>query len=182
VEIDALFIPDYYETVGLIAPYMEYYNIKDVLLLGSNGWNSDKLIELGGKNVEGAVFVDGFFPGSKRPGTMDFVRRFTDVYGRTPGVLEAQAYDAAMMLIYAMKGDGSHVDRGALKNRLERLRGFSGAGGAITFDRRGEAIKKLFVLTVRNGRIIEVPEEEMVAPLFENGQNGPGTDTNTLVR
>jgi len=170
VEIDALFIPDYYETVGLIAPYMDYYNIKDVLLLGANGWNSDRLITLAGKNVEGAVFVDGFFPASERPGTREFIRKFTEVYGRTPGVLEAQAYDAASMLIYAMKGTGAGsggVDRDALKSRLTRLGGFSGAGGEITFDRHGEAVKKLFLLTVRNGRIIEVPEEEIVPPLFE---------------
>lgn len=183
VEIDALFIPDYYETVGLIAPYMDYYNIKDVLLLGANGWNSDKLIPLAGKNVEGAVFVDGFFPASARPGTMDFIRRFSDVYGRMPGVLEAQAYDAAMMLIYAMNGDKS-VDRASLKGRLTRLRGFSGAGGGITFDAHGEAVKKLFLLTVRDGRIIEVPEEEITPPLFGSGQDLPpsGADINSEAR
>jgi len=184
VEIDALFIPDYYETVGLIAPYMDYYNIKDVLLLGANGWNSEKLIPLGGKNVEGAVFVDGFFPASTRPGTVEFVKKFSGAYGRTPGVLEAQAYDAAMMLIYAMKGGGERVDRASLKERLTRLRGFSGAGGEITFDSQGEAIKKLFLLTVRNGRIIEVPEEEIVPPLFDGtgGKTGPGTGRNSGAR
>jgi len=184
VKIDALFIPDYYETVGLIAPYMDYYNIKDVLLLGANGWNSEKLISLGGKNVEGAVFVDGFFPASTRPGTREFVRKFSDAYGRTPGVLEAQAYDAAMMLIYAMKGIGPGVDRDALKNRLTKIRGFSGAGGEITFDGNGEAVKKLFLLTVRGGRIIEVPEEEIVPPLpaGPGGKTGSSTGKNSVAR
>jgi ABC-type branched-subunit amino acid transport system substrate-binding protein len=172
VEADALFIPDYVETVGLIAPYLDYYNIKDVQLLGANGWNSPRLITLGGKNVEGAVFVDGFFPAGERPGTSDFVRKFNDAYGRTPGVLEAEAYDAAGMLIAALRNNGGdQQDREGLRDSLLRLRGFHGAEGSITFDSRREAVKKLFLLTVRHGRIIEVPEDEIVAPeeILESG-------------
>ncbi|MDP2690048.1 MAG: penicillin-binding protein activator [Deltaproteobacteria bacterium] len=164
VEIDALFIPDYFETVGLIAPYIGYYSIKDLQLLGANGWNSQRLVALGGKNVEGAVFVDGFFPASGRPGADEFIRKFNDAYGRPPGVLEAQAYDAALVLMAAIKGNNGLPDREALKGRLVGIKGFRGAGGEMTFDSRGEAVKKLFLLTVKNGRIIEVPEEGTAPP------------------
>ncbi|MFQ5736159.1 MAG: penicillin-binding protein activator [Thermodesulfobacteriota bacterium] len=162
VDIDALFIPDYAETVGLIAPYLEYYDIKDVKLLGANGWNSPRLVALGGRNVEDAVFVDGFFPDSDRPGTGEFIRKYHDTFGKDPGVLEAQAYDAALSVMAVLKG--STVDRAALKDRLFRLRGFAGAEGEMSYDRHGEAVKRLFLLTVRNGRIIEVPAEEIVPP------------------
>ncbi len=173
-EIDALFIPDYAETVGLIAPYLEYYNIKDVQLLGANGWNSQSLVTLGGKNVEGAVFVDGFFPAGNRPGTQDFVRRFNDTYARSPGVLEAEAYDAAASVAEALKDVKMRPDRDAVRNSLLRNRSVEGAEGSISFDSQGEAVKRLFLLTVRNGRIIEVPEEEIVPPPPAPAPDTPG--------
>lgn len=160
LEADALFIPDTYETVGLATPYLGYYNVKEVKLLGSNGWNSPNLVRRAGGYVEGAVFVDGFFARSTRPGTVEFVRRFRETYGMEPGILEAQAYDAARVLIAAINEDiGSVPDRRVLKTRIKRIEGFEGACGTLAFDRQGEAVKKLFVLTVRNGHIIEAPEE-----------------------
>jgi ABC-type branched-subunit amino acid transport system substrate-binding protein len=154
VEIDALYIPDYPEAVGQIAPYLAYYNVKDVQLLGSNGWNSPKLVELAGKYVEGAVFVDGFFSRSERPGTKRFVKRFTEVYGYRPGVIEAQAYDAAMMLLTAI-GDGAD-NRDDVRNMLERSHGLEGATGRMYFDFKGEAVKELFLLKVEGRKIVEI--------------------------
>lgn len=151
--IDSLFIPDSYDSVGLIAPYLGFYNIKGVQLLGSNAWNSRKLIELGGKNVEGAAFVDGFFSGSRRPETSAFTGRFRDTFGKDPGFIEAQAYDAASAVIAADKFGG--FDREAVRTALKRLKDFSGSTGPLSFSDRGEAVKKLFILTVRDGRITE---------------------------
>ncbi len=155
VEIDSLFIPDSSDSVGLIAPYLDFYNIKGVQLLGSNAWNSKKLVELAGKNVEGAVFVDGFFIGSKRPETGEFVARFNSTFGREPGLIEAQAYDAAYALIAAGKSGSAGFDRDAVKTALKSLKGLNGATGPLAFSERGEAVKKLFILTVKNGRIAE---------------------------
>ncbi|MFQ5441575.1 MAG: penicillin-binding protein activator [Thermodesulfobacteriota bacterium] len=155
-EVDALYIPDNYRAVSLIVPYLKYYNIEGVQLLGSNGWDSEKLIELSGRSVEGAVFVDGFFVGSARPGTSEFVERFKKTYGFMPGVIEAQAYDAAGLLIAAaMEGGTERPDREALRKRLLSMKGYRGAAGRLSFDSRGESIQKPFLLTVKNGRIVE---------------------------
>lgn len=159
VEIDSLYIPDSSDSVGLIAPYLDFYNIKGVQLLGSNAWNSKKLVELAGKNVEGAVFVDGFFAGSTRPETGEFIARFNSTFGRDPGLIEAQAYDAAYALIAAEQSGAAGFDREAVKKALKELKGFNGATGPLAFSERGEAVKKLFFLTVKNGRIAEAAVE-----------------------
>ncbi|CAG1065796.1 hypothetical protein BAC1_01387 [uncultured bacterium] len=153
VKVDALFLPDSYESVALIVPYLDYYSVKGVQLIGSNGWNSPKLPELGGKAVEGAVFVDGFYAKSLRPGTEDFTRRFVEAYGKEPGVISAQAFDAARMLIAAASGQGA--DREAVASRLRELKEFRGATGSISVNARREAQKGLFFLTVEGGRIVE---------------------------
>lgn len=157
IDIDSLFIPDSYDSVGLIAPYLDFYNIKGVQLLGSNAWNSRKLVELAGKNVEGAVFVDGFFPGSKRAETAEFTARFKEIFGHEPGLIEAQAYDASNAIISAVRERG--FDREALKAGLRELKDLKGATGSLAFSERGEAVKRLYILTVKNGRITEAEPE-----------------------
>lgn len=157
VRADALFIPDSYETVSLITPYIDYYNIKGVQLLGSSVWNSPQLPRLADKSVEGAVFVDGFFPESSRVETAEFTRLFKEVYGRTPGVIEAQAYDAVKMIITLVGENSGSLDRSELKTHLRALKNYRGITGNISFDGGGEAVKKLFLLTVIDGRIVEVP-------------------------
>ena len=80
------------------------------------------------------MFVDGFFAGSTRPETVEFVRLFKETYGTEPGALEAHAYDGARMLIAAMQGASSEGDgnRRAVKDALIAVKGFRGATGDIS--------------------------------------------------
>ncbi|MFQ5464942.1 MAG: ABC transporter substrate-binding protein [Thermodesulfobacteriota bacterium] len=174
VEVDALFIPDSYETVALASPYLDYYSIEGVRLLGANGWNSPDLVKEAGDYVEGAVFVDGYFSESTRPGTVEFTERFRETFGMEPGEIEAQAYDAARVIITAINEDLAAVpSRRALKTRIKRIEGYEGACGELSFDRRREAVKKLFVLTVRDGMIVEAPEEIPFEEDLESPETAP---------
>ena len=154
VEIAGLYIPDYPDAIAQIAPYIAYYNIENVQLLGSNGWNSPRLLKLAKEHVEGAIFVDGFYAWSERPGTREFIDEFRSAYGHRPGVIEAQAYDATMVLLGAIDIGGA--ERDDVRDALENLYGFEGATGTMSFDYSGEASKDLFILTVQDGRISEV--------------------------
>lgn len=158
--VDALYIPDSYRTVSLISPYLKYYNIDDVQLLGSSGWNSTHLVELAGRAVEGAVFVDGFFHKSTRVSSTEFARRFKETYGRDAGEVEAEAYDAASLLIKAI--DPEIPGRDLVRERLLQMNGFEGAEGSVFFDRYGGAVKEPFILTVRGRSIEEAPPYEPV--------------------
>src|SRR3990170_4202294 len=154
VAVDALYIPDYFDIIGLIAPHLAYYNVKDVKLLGANGWNSPKLVELAGKYVEGAVFTDGFFTGSKREAVSRFINDFKNLYGTEPGIIAAQAYDATRMMAEAiLSGNGK---RDEARNYLANLKKFRGVTGDIAFDSNREAIKELFILSVKKGQIVEI--------------------------
>ena len=150
IKVDALFIPDSHEPVALIAPYLDYYNVKGVRLMGPNVWNSPRLVDLAGKNVEGAVFVDGFFAAGES--AEGFSRSYGSVFGHAPGTLSAQAFDAARMLLNAASVD---ADRDGVKERLRSTKEFRGATGDISFNSKREARKKLFILTVEGGRIVE---------------------------
>ncbi len=161
-EVEALYIPDSYRTVSLITPYIKYYNIDDLQLLGSSGWNSKRLVELAGNAVAGAVFVDGFFPESKRDSSSIFALHFKETYGRYPGELEAEAYDAASLLIKAI--DSDNPGRKAVRDRLLEMSGYEGAGGPMHFDRYGGSVKKPFILTVKGRSIVEAEPPAQAPP------------------
>lgn len=152
---DALFIPDYAERIGMLAPQLMFYGIKDVTLLGINGWNSPELVERAGRFLGQAVFVDGFFADSRQPEVQRFVELYRQSYQEEPTILSAQAFDAANMLLQVMD-DPRVQNRDDLRQELAGLRGFRGVAGTIGFDALGEAIKQPYLLQVKNRRIVEV--------------------------
>jgi len=151
----ALFIPDYAERIGMLAPQLIFYGIKDVTLLGINGWNSPELVERAGRFLGQAVFVDGFFSGSRQPEVQRFVELYRNNYQEEPTILSAQAFDAANMLLQVMD-DPRVQNRDDLRQELAGLRGFRGVAGTLGFDALGEAIKQPYLLQVKNRRIVEV--------------------------
>lgn len=155
VDFDALFIPDYAERIALIAPQLAYYGIEDVPLLGINGWNSPELIRAGGKYVEDAVFVDGFYRYSTYPFVQEFVNRYFEQYGEEPTIMEAQGFDAANILI-GLINKSDVVTREGLRRELSRLENYPGVTGATSFDPQGDADKVLFLLQVQNGNIVQI--------------------------
>jgi branched-chain amino acid transport system substrate-binding protein len=155
VDFDAIFIPDAPAKAGLIVPQLAYYDIEDVYLLGTNLWHSPKMIEMARDYVQGAIMPDGFFPDSQNLQVREFVKLFEDTYVETPGVIEATAYDTAMMLFQICQ----HPDvqsRTAIKEELLRLRDFPGVTGLTSFDGQREALKELSMLRIEGDGFVEL--------------------------
>lgn len=151
----ALFIPDYADKVGLIAPQLPYYGIEGVPLFGINGWDSPELVRTAGPYVAGAVFVDGFFAHSPYPFVRDFVTRYRDHYGEEPTILEAQGYDVAGILMQVLE-NAAVTSRDEVRLALQQLRNYPGVTGATSFNAEGEAEKVLFLLQVQHGNIVQI--------------------------
>lgn len=152
---DFLFIPDTGERVALIASYLVYYGVENVQLLGTSAWNAPELLERSARYVEGAVFVDGFYPGSEQPRTRDFVARYSEIYGEEPGILEAEGYDLARLFI-SLLDRGNIRNRGEMRSTLAQVKNFPGVSGELSFDPLGDTLKKPVLLGIRNGALITV--------------------------
>ncbi|KIH77759.1 amino acid/amide ABC transporter substrate-binding protein, HAAT family [Geoalkalibacter ferrihydriticus] len=155
---DALFIPDYADRVGVIAPQLAYYGMEKVPLLGINGWNSPDLLRLGGRFVEGAVFVDGFFIDSPQPMVREFVALYREAFDEDPTILEAQAFDSAGILLYLLSRPDVR-GREDLRRHLSGLQNFPGVTGYLSADRDGELERDLFLIQVRDGRFVQLSGE-----------------------
>ncbi|HKK02075.1 MAG TPA: penicillin-binding protein activator, partial [Desulfuromonadales bacterium] len=151
----ALFIPDYAERIGLIAPQLAFYGLENVQLLGINGWDSPDLLRNAGPYVEGAVFVDGFFRYSPYPFVKEFVNLYYKKYGEDPTILEAQGFDAAGILLSVLDQPGIKT-RDDVRKALSEVQNYPGVTGATSFGGDGDAQKVLYLLQVKNGDIVQI--------------------------
>jgi ABC-type branched-subunit amino acid transport system substrate-binding protein len=155
IEFDALFIPDYSDRIGLIAPQLAYYNVIGVKLLGTSAWNSPELVSEEGKYVDESLFVDGFFKDSRNPRIQSFVRDFGKTFESDPTILEAQAYDAADLCVQVLTRHEIYSHR-QMRNGLMEVTVFDGVSGLSSFDAEGKPNKIPFLLTVKKGQIQQI--------------------------
>ncbi|MBI3597795.1 MAG: penicillin-binding protein activator [Nitrospirae bacterium] len=151
---DAVFLPGDYDQAGLIAAQLAFYNIQGVTLLGTNGWDSQDLFRIGGKYIDGGIFVDGFFPGSAEPQVQSFVERYRNRYEEEPTLLAAQAYDAVSLVLRALQQGA--VTGEAVRDFLGRIRNFSGVTGSISYTPDGDLAKRLYVIQAKDGKFVQI--------------------------
>ena len=154
VDFDALFIPESYEKVVLIAPQLAFHEAVGMTLLGPNGWYHPDLVRIGREHVEGAVFTAHFYGESGLGFVRDFDGRFEAAYAEQPDVLAAQAFDAANLVLMQL-ADGADSREDVREGVLE-IEGYPGVTGVLTMRADGNARKRPFLLAVERGKIGQV--------------------------
>ena len=153
--IQAMFIPDAPKKAGLIVPQLAYYDMGRLQLLGTNLWHSNRLIEMAGRYVQGAICPNVFFAESAAPGVAEFAREFEAVMGEPPDFIDALAYDTAG-LVLKLASNPTVKSRNAFRDALFRMPPYRGVTGTTAFDESGEAVKPLFLLRVDGDGFVEV--------------------------
>jgi branched-chain amino acid transport system substrate-binding protein len=155
-EFEAVFLPDSYYRVGLIAPQLTFHDIDlgEVTLLGSSGLNSQEFVEIGEEYIEGTIFVDGFFNGRPSPEVARFVGRYRSRYQEEPDTLAAQAYDAAAILFHLVRRGLEEPEE--IRYGLASLEDFPGVCGATGMDPHGESLRDPVFIVVFRGHLTEL--------------------------
>ena len=143
---DVLFVPGYYTEVGLIARQARSLGLKAVLL-GGDGWDSEKLTTIGEDAIIGGYFSNHYSHEDKSPVVQNFVAQFKAKFGDVPSGLAAQGYDAAMVAVDAMKR-ATELTPKAIRDALAQTKNFQGVTGIITINEDRNAIKPAVVLKV----------------------------------
>lgn len=176
VDFEAVFLPDAPTTAGLIIPQLAYYDVHDVYLMGTNLWHSDRLLEMAGDYMEGALVAEGFYADSRFDHVRKFVADFESVYGQRPRFIEAVAFDTAGIALDTV--DRSNNDfRSGLKRELLGLNNYAGVTGRTSFDETGEAEKQPTLLQIHRNRFTELDtfslETAPVSPGFQTLGSSP---------
>jgi len=153
LDFDALFIPDDYRKMLLIAPQLAFYDAENLVLMGTNLWDSPILAEKVGEYLSKAVFVADYYPRKDDEHAKSFETAFERAYGKKPDFFAALGYDTMNILVSLLE-KGITEDRIMLRDRLAGLRHFPGLTGDTSFGPGGDAEKQLQLLTVRKGQIV----------------------------
>lgn len=149
-----LLIPDSAQNAGMIASYLPYLNIRGVRLFGPALWDSPDFPKIGGRSTEDALIVSGFYVNSRQRKVQLFTENFFSTFGYKPSLWEANAYDSAGILQGLAVNEAP--TRGSLQAGIGALQSYPGLTGTTTFGRNGAVSKAIYLLTVKNGAIVEV--------------------------
>ncbi len=143
---EAIFVPGYYTEVGLIARQARQLGMS-IPLLGGDGWDSEKLSELGQEAINGSYFSNHYTTESTEPAVVEFIKQYRETYGgKTPDGLGALGYDAARILIEAM--ERSDLSPKSIRDEIAKTKDFKGVTGVITINSKRDATKSAVVVQV----------------------------------
>lgn len=157
---DAVCVPGYYTEAALICIQARQLGLK-VPFFGGDGWESEKLTEIGKDAVEGNYFSTHYH----EVVATEKSRRFVEAYkkrwkGKAPDALAACGYDSAIVLADAIKRAGT-TDGPKVRDALAATKDFEAVTGKITINEKRDATKGAVILQVKGGKFIHL---ETVAP------------------
>ena len=166
---EVIFVPGYYNDVGLIAKQARDKGIT-VPLIGGDGWDSEQLYKIGGTALNGSYFTNHYSPFDTDPRVVKFVNDYKAKYGGTPDALAATAYDAANIMFDAIKRSKS-LSGPDIRDALKATNAFPGVTGTVTFNAQRDAVKPIVMIEIKDGGTYSVKERVQVesAPVASTG-------------
>jgi branched-chain amino acid transport system substrate-binding protein len=148
---DGLYLPGYYTEVGLVARQARDLGL-EIPLLGGDGWDSPKTLEIGGKAVEGSYYTNHYSADDPSPTVQNFIKKYQEKFHKIPDSMAVLGYDAANILFDAIKRAGS-IAGPAIRDALAQTKDFQGVSGKITIDKDRNASKGIVILKIENGKL-----------------------------
>jgi branched-chain amino acid transport system substrate-binding protein len=148
---DFIFLPGYYEEVGLIIKQARELGIT-VPFMGGDGWDSPKLVEIAGKDPLNHTYITNHYSsGDDDKKVQDFVSAFKAKYnGKSPDAFTALGYDTVYFLADAIKRAGSS-DPKKIKEALAKTDGLELVSGKLKLDKNHDPIKSAVILEYKDG-------------------------------
>ena len=148
---DLLYIPGYYEDVGKIIKQARELGMT-IPVLGADAWDSPVLVEMGGAQPLNNTYFTNFYSiEDKNPVSNAFVEAYKKEYGQTPDSMAAMGYDAAKLLVDAIKRADS-TDAKKIKEALAATKNFSSVSGEMSLNERHDAVRGVVIIELKDGK------------------------------
>ena len=150
---EVLYLPAYYEEVGLIIKQARELGL-DVPILGADGYDSPKLREIAGAEaLKGVYYTNHYSSSDDSPEVVAFQEAFSNKYNKQPDAFNALGYDLAYFLVDAIDRAGV-AEPEAIKDALASTVDFKGITGTLSIDEFHNPVKAVTILELVDG----VPE------------------------
>ena len=148
---DVLFVPDYYDTIALIAQQARDAGV-NAAMVGSDGWDSVLTAVTDASLIEGAYYCSGYSTQDTSEAVQSFLADYQAEFGSEPNMFAAQAYDAAAILFSAIqKADAA----GTLNNETVianmKATDMDCVTGHVTFDEYNNPQKTAVIINIKGG-------------------------------
>lgn len=157
-DFDVLYVPGYYEEVGLIIKQAREMGITQPIV-GGDGLSSDKLAALAGNssNLSNVYYTSHFSTLSDDADVQAFVKAYKEKYGTNPDTFAALSYDATQLLMKAIETAGS-TDPQAITKALAATKDFDGVTGTFSMGPDHTPVKSAVVIEFQNGQEVSAQE------------------------
>lgn len=147
---DVIYLPAYYEEVAKIIKQARDMGIT-VPILGSDGWDSPKLVEIAGAAATNNTFFTNHYSAQdKDPRVQKFVEAYKKEYGQNPDALAVLGYDGALMMIDAIKRANS-TDPAKIKEALAQTSNLQVVSGVLSLDPNHDPVKSAVIIEMKDG-------------------------------
>lgn len=144
---DAVFLPGQPVHLAIIAAQLAFFDM-NVPILGGNSWHDPEIFRWAKQDLNGSIFVDGFFLNSPDPSVQMFIQRYRSEYHKEPSLFAVQAFDAATVVLETIrKGAQSGQD---VWDQLVRRSDLPALSGFASFSSAGILNRRLYLLEVNN--------------------------------
>ncbi len=147
---DAIYIPGYYEEVSKIIKQAREIGIT-VPLLGSDGWESPKLVEIAGKDaLKDTYYISAFSAQDTDPSVQNFIKAFKAKYNKEPDIFSMEGYNGGLILADALKRAGS-TDGTKIAKAIEETKDLAIASGKLSFDANHNPVMPALIIGFKDG-------------------------------
>lgn len=148
---ELIYIPGYYEDVGKIIKQARELGIT-VPILGGDAWDSPKLAELGGAQALNNTFFTNFYSvEDKNPVSNAFIEAYKKEYGQLPDSMAAMGYDAANLLVDAIKR-ANITDSAKIREALAATKNFKSVSGDMALNENHDAVRGVVIMEMKDGK------------------------------
>lgn len=148
---ELLYIPGYYEDVGKIIKQARELGIT-IPVLGADAWDSPVLVEMGGAQPLNNTYFTNFYSiEDKNPISNAFVEAYQKEYGHTPDSMAAMGYDAAKLLVDAIKRADS-TESSKIQEALAATKKFSSVSGEMSLNEKHDAVRGVVIIELKDGK------------------------------
>ena len=148
---DAVFAPGNFTESALLIKQARQLGMT-IPFMGGDTWETQEFIDVGGKEVEGAVMSTAFDrEKASTPEAQKFLKAYTDEYKSEPSALSAMAYDAYLITVDAIKRANS-TDSQKIRDALAATKDLEAVTGKTTFDKNGDPIKAAVIKEVKDAK------------------------------
>jgi branched-chain amino acid transport system substrate-binding protein len=148
---EVVIVPGYYTEAALIVKQARELNMT-MPFMGGDGWDSSKLLEIGGASMNNTYFSTAYTADDPNPVVQNFVNKFKALYNETPDAMAALGYDAGKILFDAIGRAGS-AEGAKIRDALAATRDFQGVTGVISIDAERNARKPVVIIAVVDAKL-----------------------------